>query len=178
MVFLQSTRTREDEARKGNSFESNTSESDAAISLDMGDEKLDSLLNMSDINKSSEEIYVRNEDANTTDTSTVCNFYIYWKNIAKKNFVDVSSGVYVSPINDQEGLMKINSGSVSKTARHAKDLTLVVQEGSILVSINGTRSLHNARDIIKIPASKRTIYHVKLKPPLIIVSHLKICIIS
>lgn len=135
------------------------------VSLDMPDGSEDDLMNMSDINKSSEDIYVTTEDANGSENNNnnaaqtnverpILNFYNYLKNVDARKYMEVTPGVAVSPLNEIEGYMRLDPTSISKTARHEKDLTMVVLKGTLLISLNNTKSLHRVGDIIHVPSSK------------------------
>lgn len=142
------------------------------VSLDMPDGTEDDLMNMSEINKSSEDIYVTTEDANGSENTTtnnaaaaaaapqanverpILNFYNYLKNVDARKYMEVTPGVAVSPLNEIEGYMRLEPDCVSKTARHEKDLTMVVLKGTLLISLNNTKSLHRVGDIIHVPSSK------------------------
>ena len=122
--------------------------------IDIGDENEQTLMDLSQVNKSSDEIYIQDEDGQTN--MRPINFYCYWKNVPQRKFTDTetSVGVQVSPVYDNDGFMKIEPLAATKTTSHETELTLVVQQGKMLISINESRSIQTARDIVRIPTSK------------------------
>lgn len=135
------------------------------VTLDLSNEGEESLMNTLDVNnKSSENILVTqgeqqgDENAEEMREKSMLKLYIYWKNIEERKFMDVSPGVFVCPINDCEGFLRFNPDCACRTSINKKDLTLIVHQGSLLISLNNTLSLHNEKDIIHIPNSKLKFY--------------------
>lgn len=136
-------------------------EEDGHASLEVMGGDLTALLNQSDVNKSTEDILVQEASTEGTEPRRYesCAVYTFWKNVPTKPFTAVSDGVSVCPLTSSEGLMRVELGAVTRTTRHDSDIRLIVFEGDLLLSINGTQSLHAPLDVVRVPAG--TAYKIR-----------------
>jgi hypothetical protein len=140
----------------------NGNDDDDNQSIDLGgkEQDMDALMNASDVNKSQDFLIVEknNDDQQQQQQHEsqfeTLNFYSFWKNVNSLAFNEISPGVNATAINDREAIIRIDERAKTRTNKHDSQATIIVQQGHLLVSINGTKSLHSNRDIIRIPKSK------------------------
>jgi hypothetical protein len=79
--------------------------------------------------------------------------FCYWN---QEKFADTDSPIaQISPIFENDGFIKLDPLAATKTSCHQSELILLVQQGTMLISINELRSVHNVRDIVRIPTGKK-----------------------
>lgn len=81
------------------------------------------------------------------------------KSLEKKDYKKVSVGVELSMISDDDGILCIYPKSECRTQRHVSDVLYVVRQGQCLFLINGTETLIEKGEVVKVP--KNIKYKVK-----------------
>jgi len=100
----------------------------------------------SQINGTQETILVQNPKTNTNK-----NHRMYLFANAERKYEELMPGVGVVILSKEQGIYRLDPLCYNSTSLHDVPISYVVQNGSILCSINGILSRHTAGDIINIP---------------------------
>lgn len=83
--------------------------------------------------------------------------YCYWN---QKKFTETDSPIaQIAPIFENDGFIKVDPLTATETSCHQTELILLVQQGTMLISINEFKSVHNVRDIVRIPTGKTNVFN-------------------